>query len=69
MDTCGASEQWAGVIYLTHKPHIASILEIQNLPSGVGDIELKYQKQPTINCRITIRRSNACHDRNAPIAE
>ena len=49
MDTCGAGERWAGIIYLTHKSQFASIPEEQNLPSGAGDINSRYQKYTTIN--------------------
>ena len=41
---CDDSRRWVGIIYLTHTPQIASITELQNLPSRAGDITLEHQK-------------------------
>ena len=71
MGTCGTGGWWwwAGIIYLTHTPHIAWILDLQNWLSGVGDIALQYQKHKTINKRDSIRWGIAWRDRNVSTME
>ena len=42
---CDTYENWAGIIYLTHKSHFASIMGLQNWLSGAGDMELQHKKR------------------------
>ena len=69
METCGAGGWWAGIIYMTHMPHIAPISDLQNWLSGVGDIALQYQKNKTINKRASFRWRIVWRGRNVSIME
>ena len=59
MGTSVPGERWAGIIHLTHKSNIASDPDMQNLPSRAEDIQLKHQKQTTINWMVRIRYGDA----------
>ena len=49
------------------KSHNASILDVRNLTRRVGDIQIEYQKQKTINCVVRIRWRDSFHGRGALI--
>ena len=57
MEICGAGRQWAGIIYLTHTPHIATIYGITKLAERGGIYWIAISKtinnqQPTAGLKV-----------------